>query len=151
MPAGHPYTFFPSSFLVNRIQNPTHLGFSLRTPRCEYLKPGASSGAKRVRQLPDVAARCFGQRPAADFLFHRHVRPSRRCRVGAPRIVTFLPSLVLALGTLHALGPTHDPSPLSAHGVWFVRPDRNQSRWGSSKSRGGFRDVVRSSGGGMKK
>jgi len=62
MPACHPCALCSSSFPANRMRGPALFGPSLWTPHGRYLTPGASTGAKRVRQLALATARCSRQR-----------------------------------------------------------------------------------------
>jgi hypothetical protein len=62
MPACHPRALHSSLFPANRMHSSACLGSSLCPSLGRYATPGASTGAKRVRQLPRATARCSRQR-----------------------------------------------------------------------------------------
>jgi hypothetical protein len=63
MPARHPRALCSSLFPTCRMHGPALLDPSLWTPHGRHVTPGASTGAKRVRQLPRAGAPCTRQRP----------------------------------------------------------------------------------------
>jgi hypothetical protein len=63
VPACHPRALCSSLFSANRMRGPALFGPSLWTPHGRYVTPGASTGAKHVRQLARADAQCSGQCP----------------------------------------------------------------------------------------
>jgi len=93
MPAPHPRALCSSLFPTDRMHGPALLGPSLWTPHGRYVTPGASTGAKRVRQLALATARSTRQhrrilfsRPASRLVFEPAVVRANRSPVFSLRI-----------------------------------------------------------------
>jgi len=67
MPVCRPRALRSSLFPTIRMRRPARLGLMRRNPCGQYLTPGASTGAKRVRQLALADAQCSRHCPRLFF------------------------------------------------------------------------------------